>query len=222
MSYKARMAKYVSPLLTEFQLEPLRGAAPVRFGMSREEVEQKLEARGCPLHSREDTKLSFFKGTIEVTFDAAGLAQLIEFRASADLFIRFGAINVFDTASREVAKAFGVRETTTKTIDLTGAKLYPGQILTLREAAKVNDHWGTGTRSIWGVVGIGSPSYFESVTGQAYVPPAKPSNAERFVHTKFGPASLVGKTGSGPEAVLELQFDDGITRRLKASFVNPA
>lgn len=217
------MAKILSPNLKEFELEPLRGAAPVRFGMSRDEAEQKLVERGCPLGDKEESTSAFLENTIFLTFDATGKLEYIEFRASEDLRLSYRGKNLFDTSSKEVSKAIALHEPPpSEPIDLVGSKIFPAQIITLRGAAKVNDHWGGGKRSIWLAIGIGNKAYLESVSKQVWKAPVAAANAERFVHAKFGPASLVKRSGVGHDATLELHFDDGTTRRLKASFVTPA
>lgn len=51
--------------------------------------------------------------------------------------------------------------------------------------------------------------------------PASPADAPRFTHSKFGPGTLISRTGSGELEILVIRFDDGTTRKLLARFLTP-
>lgn len=52
-------------------------------------------------------------------------------------------------------------------------------------------------------------------------PPAPTGPVERFSHPKFGPGTLIARSGAGDSAALELLFDDGVTRKILARFLTP-
>lgn len=49
--------------------------------------------------------------------------------------------------------------------------------------------------------------------------PAPTGPQERFAHPKFGVGVLVGRSGAGDSATLDLRFDDGSVRKILARFV---
>ena len=67
-----------------FEIEPLRGVGPIRFGMSRDQVHEQL---GSPQRVNDDRE--WFLSGFAVDFDADGRVEFIEAARSANVRINF-------------------------------------------------------------------------------------------------------------------------------------
>jgi hypothetical protein len=210
------------------ELVPQRGVGTVRLGMTRDEVREALAALDpTPLlpSSNTDTIDRYCEDAIQVELDGDGRVQFIGTSPHPLILLRFQGIDLFDTAARKVFDLLAEADRSGEHTFSKAEYLFPNQIVALREADRKHDPRGR-RRDVWGVIGVGNRAYYEVVTGKAHtavraeVGKGK-SRSERFAHPTFGAATLVGRTGSGEGETLELQFDDGVVRKIRKKFVTP-
>jgi hypothetical protein len=213
--------------LESFELLPHIGATGLRFGMSRADVLAYATERNWFLREDSERGLRYGLQTAgpAVSFAADGGVAFIEFRADRDLELRYCGINVFDIAAKELLASIADHERKlgytrdpyieAPTKPLAGSTIFLGEIITLYEAAKQYDYWGKHTRLVFGAVSVGSRAYLAETHTPWEPPKPAPSDARRYRHAKFGLATLVAQK----DDTLELLFDDGVTRKLNAKFV---
>lgn len=214
-----------------YELVPHLGVAPLKLGMSREEVISIADERGWgPGTSSPGGALYYGYGAAgpRVHFGESGV-ELIEFCSDAEIEVMYRGTNVFDTAAKAVVAEISRHEERlgyepaepwheAPSKPLSGMVVFRGEIVVASRAAKQYDHRGKQKRLVFATVGVGSPTYLLGATGSSWVPPTRlQKGGRRYRHGKLGLATLVGSENG----TLELLFDNGITRRMKESFVEP-
>lgn len=217
--------------MAAYELVPHQGAAPLKLGMSREEVlavAEEREWRAPTISEQGDLHYGFRSAGPRVYFGEAGV-ELIEFWSDAEIEVVYRGTSVFDTTARTLMteisnheKRLGYEPTEpwieAPSKPLSGMVVFRGEIVVLARAAKQYDYRGKQKRPIFATVGVGSRKYLMGITGSPWVPPTRlQTGGKRYRHGKLGTATLVSKQND----TLELLFDDGTTRRMKESFVEP-
>ncbi|MDB4993500.1 MAG: hypothetical protein JWM74_932 [Myxococcaceae bacterium] len=218
--------------MRDFVIEPHVGLGPILLGANRAAVQKMLAAmEPNPIVIKESKgHRDFYVGGLEISADDDGKIEFIGVVAGHELGARvlFRGIDVFDTPAREVFKAFANADDSGKHKFVADEHVFPNQVLTVQQAETAQDQrTGQKPRVIWKRVGLGTLSYYEALTGKRHsrvagAAAADARDAERFVHPKLGAAVLISRAGEGEMETLELRFEDGAVRKVRASFVTPA
>jgi hypothetical protein len=155
-------------LPTELEIVPHVGIGPVRFGMTREEVNVALSALagakpGRPKGGRSTTIMSYLRGSLQVEFGADGTASFIEVSGDQATLCTYKGCDVFDLPATESFALFAADDASGQHAFSAAGYLFPQLIVALWCADTQYDHKGNVSRSVYATVGVGDARYLEAI-----------------------------------------------------------
>ncbi len=149
--------------MLNFELIPKIGTDTIRLGMELKAVEAILKKQLGLEDLEYDKKrnlLCAFENSIQITFNAAGEAEFIEFYADEGLSIRYQQIDLFDTPADQVFQLLLQND------ELAGDEFEPvflHKIIALSDSDEAYDYKQNHQRKIWFTIGIGNEDYLASI-----------------------------------------------------------
>lgn len=148
-----------------FAIEPHRGIGPISFGMDRAQVAVAMAKCGGGRPVKRSTEIDcFFENAFQVSFDDDGKADFIEVCSGIAADVVFEGCDVFDLHADELLRL--IREHEQEDTELSepdDSYMFSGLILALWGRDEQYDHKGGEQRPVFATVGVGAPSYLESI-----------------------------------------------------------
>jgi len=152
---------------THLDIVPHVGIGPVRFGMTRTEVEAAVAPLSGALPRRSKGRSStidcYFRGSLQIEFDPDGTASFIEVWCDAATLCTYKRHDVFDLPAPELFAIFVADDDSGSHAFAASGYLFTKLIVALWEADEQYDRKRNESRLVYATVGVGDERYLAAI-----------------------------------------------------------